>query len=148
MVRLDARLEGGLILLGAVFFDPLGNRKQAPINGADVVAVQFFWQAAAPPQGDYSISVRLADANGRVAAQQDNASPVLGLYPTSRWSAGEVVGDYYELPLKSLPKDGYRLEVVVYERLAQGFRNLRTLDAVGRPVGEVITVAGGIRASE
>jgi hypothetical protein len=146
MLRLDVRLEGDLNLLGAVFLDAVGNRKHAPVSGADVVALQLFWRAIAAPQGDYSVSVRLVDADGRVAAQQDNGSPVLGLYPTSRWSAGEVVGDYYELPLRSLEPGGYRIEVVVYERLAQGFRNLRVLDAAGRPEEEVIRVPGGIHS--
>ncbi|MCL4535849.1 MAG: DUF2723 domain-containing protein [Bacteroidetes bacterium] len=139
-----ASLEGGLRLLGALFFDPQGHRTGAPPDDGDVVGVQLYWQAASLLERDYSVSVRMVDAGGAVVAQQDNQHPVLGMYPTSRWSAGEVVGDYYELPRRGLAPGSYRLEVVVYERLAQGFRNLRVLGADGRAAGETVVLASGI----
>jgi hypothetical protein len=55
----------------------------------------------------------------------DYANPVLGMYPTSKWQPGEVVGDFYELALPQSAQPGdYHIEVIVYTREGSGFRNL------------------------
>lgn len=105
----------------------------------EVLAVTLYWRALGPARADLSVSVRLIAADGRIAAQQDNASPVLSLYPTSRWREGEVVGDYYELPYQSLAPGAYGLQVRVYQTGAGDFRDLRVggadyamVDAISR----------------
>lgn len=58
------------------------------------------------------------------------------MYPTSKWTKGEVVGDYYELPVADLPTGAYGLRVVVYESTARGWHNLAIVDRAGRGIGE------------
>ena len=61
-----------------------------------------YWQAERAPALDYSVAVHLvaADPPGGaedVLSQADQAHPVYGWYPTSRWRAGEVVRDHYRI---------------------------------------------------
>ena len=91
-----------------------------------VLPVSLYWTAQQALTADDSISLRLADAQGHILAQEDAVAPVLGSYPTSRWPAHVIVGDYYELGLPPDMKPGtYRLALVVYQRHADGTsRNL------------------------
>ncbi len=125
--RLDLPLEDGLWLAGY------------HVQASDVVQATLWWRASQPLPADYSVSVRLVGVEGQLIAQADNLHPVLGCYPTTRWSPGEVVGDYYELSRRAVPPGTYRLDVVVYQRLpAGGFRNLARLDV--EPRTEVVTL--------
>jgi hypothetical protein len=132
-----ARFEDALELVGVAYADRLGRRVADPDAAGDVLPVTLYWRALGPSRKDLSVSVRLVDEVGRIAAQQDNASPVLSLYPTSRWREDEVVGDYYELPFRSLAPGRYRLEVRVY--LVEG-GTFRDLAVGGREYADVQTV--------
>jgi hypothetical protein len=80
-----------------------------------IVQLSLWWRASQPPSQNYSISLRLINAEGRQVAQTDSLHPVLGLYPTSLWDAGEIVEDYYEL--RADPGDrslAYHIEILVY----------------------------------
>ncbi len=115
----NAVLEGRLRLAGFRLW-------QQDLRRGGVVSVSLYWEALEKPKVNYSVSVRLFDPQGRQVAQKDYSNPVLGLYPTSLWSTGEVVGDFYEL---ALPRQGlpgvYRLRVMVYESPGPGqWRNL------------------------
>jgi hypothetical protein len=63
------------------------------------VGVTLVWQARRTPRADYAVHVRVVDPDGHIWWQTSNRHPVGGTYPTSRWQAGEVVSDYYELDL-------------------------------------------------
>ncbi len=80
----------------------LGYRAQLwprwPGNGA-ILQVTLVWRAPQKPVWDYALSLRLLDAAGQEIFKKDAQHPVLSSYPTSLWSAGEVVADFYELPL-------------------------------------------------
>ncbi len=80
---------------------------------------------------DYTLTVRLVDANGMRRAQQDRG------YPTRSFAPGEVRVDRFTLPLEpTLPPGRYAVVVGVYYVPPEGgFRNLRTAD------GEWATVA-------
>ena len=57
----------------------------------------------------------------------DSQHPVLGTYPTSMWTSGQVVADYYEmrLPPELLP-GRYQWGVIVYRALPNGgWENLK-----------------------
>lgn len=61
-----------------------------------------YWQAERAPALDYSVAVHLVAADPPrgaedVLSQADQAHPVYGWYPTSRWRAGEVVRDHYRI---------------------------------------------------
>jgi len=86
-----------------------------------VVPLSLYWRAIQDPDYDYSVSLRLFDEKGRKVFQVDSQHPVLGTYPTSQWSAGEVVSDYYEIPLLADWSPGiYRWGVILYRSLPDG----------------------------
>ena len=84
-------------------------------------------RAQVTPAADYSLSLRLLASDGSVVWSQDQQHPVLGAYPTHLWSRGQVVADYYEVPLpRELPAGDYHLGLVLYMRTPDGgFVNLR-----------------------
>jgi hypothetical protein len=88
---------------------------------SSVVPLTLYWRALQVPPHDYSVSLRLYDGAGQAVYAVDSQHPVLGTYPTSRWTAGEVVADYYEVQLPSdLAPGAYRWGVVVYRALPEG----------------------------
>jgi hypothetical protein len=94
---------------------------QATFRPASVVPLTLYWRAIQSPAHDYSVSLRLLDAAGAEIYQVDSQNPVLGAYPTSRWPAGEIVGDYYEIQLPpDLLPGTYRWGVVLYRPLPEG----------------------------
>ena len=94
---------------------------QADFYPAAVVPLTLFWRALQDPPHDYSVSLRLIDGVGQVMTQVDSQHPVLGTFPTSQWTAGEVVGDYYELQLAGDLQPGvYRWGVILYRSLPEG----------------------------
>jgi hypothetical protein len=108
-----------------------------------VVPLTLYWQTLSAPAHDYSASVRLFDAAGQEVFKQDSQHPVLGTYPTSQWSAGEVVGDYYEIQLSpDLPPGVYQWGVILYRSLPEGgWENLKVAGGEGEvAVGGTIQV--------
>lgn len=96
-----------------------GTRERA--TGAWVA--RLAWQALARPDQDWSVSVRPTRGSAELA-QLDSQHPVLGAYPTRRWTPGEVIADAYTftLPPEVVP-DG--ITVILYRRGADGsFSNL------------------------
>ena len=57
------------------------------------------WRALGDRREDYYVSLHILDEQWRQVWAED-AAPVLGMYPTSRWTAGEVVQDYRELAVQ------------------------------------------------
>jgi len=98
-----------------------GKAERNPATGEMVV--RLAWEAKEKPAQDWSISVRLTQ-DGREIAQVDQEHPVFGVYPTSRWSPGEVVNDAYPLKLPPDAKaDG--VTVILYRKTPEGgFVNL------------------------
>ncbi len=88
---------------------------------AEVVPLTLYWRAVEAPAHDYSVSLRLFDQGGGQVFQVDSQHPVLGTYPTSRWAAGEVVSDYYEIQLPPrMPTGIYRWGAILYRALPEG----------------------------
>ncbi len=94
---------------------------------AAVVPLTLYWRALQAPAHDYSVSLRLLDRAGNEVYKVDSQHPVLGTYPTSRWGAGQVVADYYEIQLPpDLPPGTYRWGVILYRALPEGgWENLK-----------------------
>ena len=70
-------------------------------DGAGVL-LTIQWRADDPPIHDYSIAVHLlrtdpSTGSLTVLTQDDKLHPVEGLYPTTKWSEGQVVQDVYYL---------------------------------------------------
>jgi hypothetical protein len=97
-----------------------------------VIQITLYWRALRPVEWDYALSLRLLDAAGRPVFQQDATHPVLSSYPTSLWTPGEVVGDFYELPLPpgSAPAT---LQLLPYRTEGPGRWHNLTLDGTNPP---------------
>jgi hypothetical protein len=87
-------------------------------NGSLVLTV--YWQAKVPPTEDYSVAVHLMTRDPPqgaedIISQADRQHPVYGWYPTSRWQAGEIVRDHYqiEVPKETQPQ---AIRVALYRR--------------------------------
>jgi hypothetical protein len=88
----------------------------------------LYWRANNHIELDMAISVRLVNDEQAILHdgqpfQIDNAHPVFGFYPMTRWQVGEVVRDDYALPA-SLVAQANRVRVLVYRATTNGFENL------------------------
>ncbi len=96
----------GLVLLGLDI--------PATVEAGANIPVDLYWQAVGRTNDDYSVSLRLRDAHGRVWGQQDG-EPLAGRYPTSTWPVGEQVRDRRLLLVPwGTPPGEYTLDVQVY----------------------------------
>jgi hypothetical protein len=73
-------------------------------SSPNILQLTIYWEAEGSDLADYSVAVHLVSAvppagPDDIVAQADSVHPVGGWYPTSRWSAGEIVGDVYRLEL-------------------------------------------------
>ncbi len=64
-----------------------------------ILQLILYWRASHKLSWDYALSLRLLDSTGQEIYKKDATHPVLSSYPTTLWTRGEVVGDFYELPL-------------------------------------------------
>ncbi len=85
-----------------------------PVAAGDDLHVLLWWSAETPPPVDYTVSVFLLDATGKLRAQHDGY-PAAGTRPTSSWSAGELVFDAHAVTLPGdLPPGTYTVGVKLY----------------------------------
>jgi hypothetical protein len=106
------------------------------------IPVTLFWRALNDVPEDWSLSLRILDERGDVVWSEDIASPVIGMYPTSRWIGGEVVADYHELAVPpDMPPAHYQWAVVVYRQAKDGtFEHLRDPQGNTQIIGGTFTV--------
>jgi hypothetical protein len=125
ITRLDTHLGDSFELVGYTM--PESIRRKVAFYPPQVIPLTLYWRALQAPEFDYSVSLRLFDEAGREVFKVDSQNPVLGTYPTSRWRAGEVVGDYYEVQLApDLPPGTYHWGVILYRALPEGgWENLK-----------------------
>jgi hypothetical protein len=110
---------------------------QRRFDPGEVVPVTLVWRALEPSEHDYSVSVRLLNERGDQVAQVDSQHPVLGTYPTSRWTAGEVVRDYHELQLPhDLAPGAFRWGVILYRALPEGGWESLKVDGTGSEMAQ------------
>ncbi|MDO8670922.1 MAG: hypothetical protein Q7O66_05760, partial [Dehalococcoidia bacterium] len=75
----------------------------------------LFWQATGPISKDYTVFNHLLDVTGRLVSQKDSP-PAAGAYPTSKWQAGEIVRDQYDMELpKDISPGSVSLQVGMYD---------------------------------
>jgi len=82
----------------------------------DRLNINLYWQSSAPTAAPYTIFVQLLDGTGALVAQQDS-QPWDGRYPTTIWSATEVVQTQHQV---SIPTDAiapFKLIVGMYDPL-------------------------------
>jgi hypothetical protein len=90
-------------------------REVAP---GSTLILRLLWQTG--PDGfdaDYNVFIHLLDADGQIAQQWD-APPAGGSYPTSHWDPGEIVLDDHDLAFSpQLAPGAYRLVAGLYRLL-------------------------------
>lgn len=96
---------GGEVRLAGYNVEREGNR----------LRLTLYWQALTAPQGDYTRFVHLFDPATKTVLAQNDSPPRGGKYPTSWWTAGEVVTETVTLPLEGVPQGAYRLAVGLYD---------------------------------
>lgn len=124
--RVDISYDDKIELLGYA----VSARRVAP---GDAIELTLYWRALAPMDEDYTIGLRVLDAQQGVIGAR-NSYPGHGMLPTRVWLAGQTLRDVYWLPINAdAPRGAAQLQVVVFERV-------RRHDLVARdPRGEVIT---------
>lgn len=81
----------------------------------DTLFVHLTWEALAPVEGRYKVSIQFQDPRHHIWQQIDR-EPVAGFQPTDSWSEGELVVDRYALSLPaSLAPGDYQLVLVLYD---------------------------------
>lgn len=115
MRPLDARLEGGIRLLGYVLRDAQGRAvDRLAVEPGGVVRLTLYWQAEAQIDQDYVVFTHILDETGWLRGQQDN-QPRDGTFPTRAWAPGDWVADQYHIVLASdAPPGAYLVEVGMY----------------------------------
>jgi len=108
LIPLNANFEDELELIGyRLEIWPQSTMPPPPRWGASrakegvgpILQLMLYWRVPHPVQWDYALSLRLLDSTGQEIYKKDATYPVLSSYPTTLWTPGEVVGDFYELPL-------------------------------------------------
>ncbi len=108
--------------------------------------VTLYWQALTDVTDDYVVFLQLLDEGGKPVALRETP-PVGGAYPTTRWSAGELVRDPHRLSLPAALPDGRyrlvaglfragdkaRLRVVAGQGRGDDSLTLAEVQVVGRP---------------
>jgi hypothetical protein len=95
---LNARFEDQLELIG-YRATVIAQATPGGAQAGPILQLLLYWRVPQKVSWDYALSLRLIDAAGREIHQQDATHPVLSSYPTTLWTPGEVVADFYELPL-------------------------------------------------
>ncbi len=116
------------------FYHPLADDPLRLRPGQEV-RVSLYWEAVAAPEAERTVSVRIADATGRLVAVYDNM-PGRGKKPTSWWKKGWQIRDVYYLTVAPDARPGVgSLEVLVYDSFT-----LETVPFDGE--GEAVRVCG------
>ncbi len=100
------------------------------------VSLALCWQALSPLERSYTVFVQAIDQADRKAGQVDRL-PCDGGCPTPTWRPGDLIGEWFEVPIRAdAPPGRYRLIVGMYD-LATGER-LPWFDTQGHPLGDFL----------
>lgn len=126
----DQLVLRGLDLSGAAASASPGSGPAQPrARAGENLGIELRWSALRWMDEGYTIFVHLLDAENRVVAQDDNL-PLGGIYHTYKWVPGQVLVDWYRLPLPAdLAPGPYTLEIGAYQSTTT--RRLPVLDPAG-----------------
>ncbi len=85
----------------------------------DLLDLTLYWQALGEMKESYTVFTHLLgpynEATGGPLWAQDDSLPLRGSYPTTRWEKGEIVVDFYHIPIPpEAPAGEYEIEVGIY----------------------------------
>jgi hypothetical protein len=107
------RFGDGMVLRGYDLNSPV-------VQPGEDLVLTLHWEATAPMDENYTISVQIIDAHWRKAAQSD-AWPLAGEAPTSTWEAGQELTERRVLTIAPDAAPGtYDLRLAVYRSNDQG----------------------------
>ena len=91
------------------------------VRRGETLSLALAWRALAPPDASYTVFVQAIDDQGVKAGQLDRL-PCGGGCLTTSWLPGDLVGEWYELPISAdAPPGRYQLITGLYD-LATGKR--------------------------
>jgi len=92
----------------------LGYNIESGFRPGDNIHLTLFWECLAEMKQSYTVFTHLTDDKGTLWGQKDNP-PVDGFYPTTKWQAGEIVWDQYDLLISpDAPVGDYKIKVGMY----------------------------------
>lgn len=104
-----------------------------PLRQGDLIRLTLYWRAQTPIAANYKVFNQVYANDGPMIAQRDGY-PVCDSRETWRWDPGELITDFYDLPVKPDAPDGlYPLYTGFYDE-ATGDR-LSLLDDAGAEIG-------------
>lgn len=128
---LAVRFEDALTLKGWSVLPP-------PNPTDEGLAVQLFWAAQRPLEGDYKMRLRVVDDQGFEYGILDQRPTAYNL-PTFRWQPNELRLANLQVPLLAgTPPGDYWVELSIYENRADG--NLDILDSANAPQGQTTRI--------
>jgi hypothetical protein len=102
-------------LTGPTPADLAGDPAPARLQPGGTLDLELRWSALRWMDDGYTLFVQLLDRDNRMVAQLD-ALPLGGIYHTYKWVPGQVIPDWYRLPLApDLPPGDYFLEIGAYQ---------------------------------
>ncbi|MFZ1396576.1 MAG: hypothetical protein WAS33_06755 [Candidatus Promineifilaceae bacterium] len=122
----------------AVFGDEIQLQGYRFSQTAESLDLTLIWQALANGQTEYTRFVHLIPAGGDGAPLvQSDSPPRYGSYPTSQWTAGEVIEDMVSLSLEGVPPGEYQVAVGFYSQPVPGqFTQLPVVAGAGALVAD------------
>ncbi len=134
-------LPASVIPQSAIFGDPAVSGGIITLRGytatqtGDRLHLTLYWQALRPGQTDYFHFIHLLHPTTGDILAQDDAMPQGNSYPTSQWTAGEIVADSVSLDLTGVPAGSYLVAVGLYAHLGEArYARLPAFAAPGAPL--------------
>jgi hypothetical protein len=123
---------GDVAELAAVELDGTALRR------GEALPLALYWRALAATDIPYTVFVQAIDDEGLKAAQDDRV-PCHGGCPTTSWRPGDVIGDWYDLPIHpDAPPGHYQVVVGMYDPATGG--RLQALDAQDNVIGTYVLI--------
>jgi hypothetical protein len=130
-------LPQGIVRETAVFGDIIQLQGYTLYETVDSIEVTLVWQALANGQIDYTRFVHLIDAaNPGPPIVNNDSMPRNGSYPTSQWTAGELITETISLSLVDVPAGEYQVAVGYYVLQDGVFERLTAVDIPKNPLPE------------
>jgi hypothetical protein len=85
------------------------------VRQGETLPLALFWRALAPMDASYTAFVQVIDANDAKAGQVDRL-PCDGGCPTTTWRPGDLVGEWYDIPIRAdAPPGQYQIIAGMYD---------------------------------
>ena len=104
----------------------------------DELRIDSLWSIQTETQDDYTLSLKLFDANTALVAQNDS-HPLNGQRPTADWQLNEWVYDSRQINTESLLPGDYELVLQVYRWSEDGIEDVLTTEGEPWVVVEEVT---------